>query len=185
MVMTKKNAGVLKISRLYVLSIGILLVIFSLADSFFSAKAHSGLEKSEPSHKAVLEQPPREIRAWFEQELDAGASQMILIDSSTHPMKGVTGGVDLNDPEHKSMVMIVPGSLAADDYIVKWKAVSAEDGDRIEGQFTFTVLGGTGQLVPSHQEVARLTGWILNAVIVGLIFFYLGISLQKRMRMGQ
>ncbi|MDQ7820789.1 MAG: copper resistance protein CopC [Armatimonadota bacterium] len=110
-------------------------VVLALAAS---AAAHARLVRSEPAAGAVLRSAPREVRAWFSEELDPGRSRLSVWDARGRQVDDGRGGVDLDDLDRRSMVArlrpVGPGT-----YTVRWRAVSADDGFVAEGQFRFTV----------------------------------------------
>ncbi|MCB0210369.1 MAG: copper resistance protein CopC [Anaerolineae bacterium] len=104
-----------------------------------AAKAHALLIKSEPNNDAVLDQTPNQINAWFSQELETKLSSMQVFDPQGNQVDSGDGSVDLNDPDHASMLVSVSESLPKGSYTVHWTAVSADDGDITEGEFSFDV----------------------------------------------
>ncbi len=103
-----------------------------------TAAAHARLLRSEPAAGAVLRTAPREVRAWFSDELDSDRSGLSVWDDRGRQVDDGRGGVDLTDLDRRSMVArlrpIGPGT-----YTVRWRAVSADDGFVAEGRFRFTI----------------------------------------------
>lgn len=93
--------------------------------------------KSEPAAGAVLSESPKEVRVWFNEELQTQGSTLQVFDSQGEQVDQGDGGVDLNDPEHASMVVSLP-SLPEGAYTVRWHAVLL-DGDAGDGEFAFYV----------------------------------------------
>jgi methionine-rich copper-binding protein CopC len=107
-----------------------------------SASAHAELESSEPPNGGLLEKSPERLTVRFSMELDTAASRMELYDAAGRPVDSAIGGVDLDDPDHASMVITVGDRLPAGSYLVKWTATSAADGHvghPAEGEFRFDV----------------------------------------------
>jgi methionine-rich copper-binding protein CopC len=92
------------------------------------ASAHAELESSQPQDGAVLKGQPAQVIAHFSTELETSGSAMTLIDANGRPVASASGGVDLDDPDHASMVIIIAPQLPAGRYVVKWTATSTADG---------------------------------------------------------
>lgn len=103
------------------------------------AAAHALLVRSDPDDGAVLARSPERVTAWYSQELATGMSTIQVFDAEGRQVDIGDGGVDLNDPDHASMVVSLPVPLPDGTYTVRWTAVSAEDGDPTQGEFTFSV----------------------------------------------
>jgi len=144
-------------------------------------EAHSALVRSEPQDGDVLDNSPAKVTAWFSEELDSEYSTMRVFDSQNNQVDQGDGGVDLNDLDHLSMVAGLP-PLVSGTYKVAWTAVSAEDGDPTQGEFTFSVGGGdvVGESTGSSGSgtpILLISGTIVLLVIVVFIWFFF---LRKR-----
>jgi methionine-rich copper-binding protein CopC len=126
------------------------LAFLTLALLVAAARAHSLLIKSEPEDNAVLEQAPEQVVAWFSQELETRLSSMQVFDPEGNQVDSGDGSVDLNDPDHASMLVSLPESLPNGTYLIRWTAVSSEDGDTSEGEFSFSV---TNSGAPAGQAL--------------------------------
>ncbi|MCB0223884.1 MAG: copper resistance protein CopC [Anaerolineae bacterium] len=115
-----------------------------------AAQAHALLIKSEPKNDSVLEQTPDQISAWFSHELETKLSSMQVFDPKGNQVDRGDGSVDLNDSDHASMLVSLPESLPNGPYTVRWTAVSADDGDTTEGEFSFDV---THSRAPAGQSL--------------------------------
>ncbi len=134
------------------------------------AAAHALLLRSEPAAGAALAQSPERVIAWFSQELDTGFSALQVVDGEGYQVDAGDGGVDLNDPDHASLVVTLPADLPAGRYTAHWTAVSADDGDTTEGEFFFTV-GETGSvqaIAASESAAAAWTVWLVGGIVFGL-----------------
>lgn len=102
------------------------------------ARAH-GIEpvESDPPDGAVLEESPGKVTVWFAEELIEGSGLRVLAEDGSQVDLG-DGGLDLNDPQHATMVTSLPQTLPDGRYTVRWKAVLL-DGDSSEGIITFIV----------------------------------------------
>lgn len=106
------------------------------------ALAHASLVRSEPSDGARLPQPPLRVVAWFDQELDESASTIEILDAHGNAIEHDLDGVDLNDPDHASMIVELPRALGPGHYTVRWHAAGASGGHAghpTNGEFAFDV----------------------------------------------
>ena len=98
------------------------------------------LLKSEPAAGAVVQQSPAQVVAWFSTELATDTSRLQVFAADKRQVDKGNGGVDLDDPDHASLIVRLP-ALPAGTYTVHWRAAVVEDSDIVEGRFTFTVSG--------------------------------------------
>jgi len=144
------------------------------------------LLRSDPPVGAVLTAPPKRVTAWFNEELQSGESTLKVFDKDGMQVDQGNGGVDLNDPQHASLVVDLP-VLAEGAYRVEWRAVLL-DGDASDGEFTFYVgaLAATksatgmqsGDLPGSSPGVSR--GWMFAIATILVIGLTGGIMLRFR-----
>ncbi|MCB9423083.1 MAG: copper resistance protein CopC [Ardenticatenaceae bacterium] len=119
-----------------------ILVLTAMASMVTAVFAHDAtVIKSEPADGAVLAESPSEVTAWFEEELVSGQSTMSVLNIQGVQVDNGDGGVNLNDPDHASMIVTLP-PLSDGVYTVQWHATLL-DGDASDGSFTFTI--GAGQ----------------------------------------
>ncbi|MCB0162616.1 MAG: copper resistance protein CopC [Anaerolineae bacterium] len=139
-----------------------------------AAKAHALLIKSEPDRDAVLKQTPHQISAWFSQELETKLSSMQVFDLQGNQVDSGDGSVDLTDPDHALMIVSLPESLPNGTYIVGWTAVSADDGDTTEGEFSFDVTNSGAAtspvLVTSQSPIGNESDFPLGELIIAIGF---------------
>lgn len=104
-----------------------------------SVGAHSKLVRAVPAPGGTVKVPPKVVRAWFPEELDPKRSVLSVWDTKGRRVDDGKGGVDLDDLDRASMVVrlrpIGPGT-----YMVKWRAVSADDQNAAQGSYTFTLI---------------------------------------------
>lgn len=99
------------------------------------ASAHAELVRSDPSAHAVLSKPPAEIRLWFSEQIEAGASPATLIGADGKAVPGVRAAVAADDVQQ--MLVRLP-ELKSGHYLLRWRAISA-DGHPIQGSIPFQV----------------------------------------------
>lgn len=127
------------------------------------AAAHALLLKSQPEAGAALVQSPLRVIAWFSQELDTSLSTLHVVNGDGQQVDNGDGGVDLNDPDHASLVVTLPLDLPDGLYTAQWTATSVEDGDTTSGQFSFIV----GQITAAHNSTKTIwTGWLVGALTI-------------------
>lgn len=100
--------------------------------------AHAILVRSDPAAGAALRSVPKIVRAWFSEELDPRRSVLSVWDSRGKRADDGKGGVDLDDLNRRSMLAHMT-TTGDGTYIVRWQAVSADDGNVARGMFRFTV----------------------------------------------
>ena len=122
-------------------------VFFCMLSSAILVSAH-GVEvvKSDPMAGAVLDQPPVQVKVWFNEELQTSDSTLQVLNTEGIKVDRGNGGVDLDDPDHASMKVDVT-TLPVGAYIVKWH-VNLTDGDASDGEFSFTI----GQPLPAESS---------------------------------
>jgi methionine-rich copper-binding protein CopC len=110
--------------------------------------------KSEPPAGAVLSESPKEVRVWFNEELQTKESSLKVFTPEGKQVDNGDGGVDLNDPDHASMVVSLP-PLGEGAYTVRWHAVLT-DGDATDGEFAFYV-GSAGAAAATAASAGDLS----------------------------
>jgi methionine-rich copper-binding protein CopC len=105
------------------------------------AVAHAKLVRADPKPGSTVQAAPKEVRAWFNEELDPKGSSLTIVDRTGKRVDNGKGGVDLRDLDRKLMVVGVAAMLRPGRYTVRWAAVSADDANVEKGSFTFTVAG--------------------------------------------
>lgn len=145
-------------SRILFISIMTLVLFLGI---FSVALAHDVQPtKTEPADGAVLAQPPDKVTAWFPEEIVVEKTTFQVFDAQGKQVDLGKGGVDLNDPSHKVLVVSLP-KLAEGVYTVKWD-VGLTDGDSAQGGFRFGVgnvtIPASAPAGPAAPEQANLSG---------------------------
>lgn len=132
---------------------GIFLLILLLSSMAPAVSAHEAiLIKSNPANGDILAESPAEVMAWFEEELVSAESTLKVFSAQGAQVDNRDGGVNLNDPDHASMIVTLP-PLADGSYTVQWH-VTLLDGDSSDGAFAFAV-GEDQQLIPAAESVTE------------------------------
>ncbi len=157
-----------------VLSLGLL---FAVAGAVL---AHAAvIEANPPMNSTIaLNQLPRTITVKTAENMKPGVanSDLFVYGPSGKLISQGDATIPLNDPMHMS-VAIKPDKTGV--YVVRWKTVSADDGDPDEGAFGFTVTATS-----SSHAVAATTGtptWapILAGIIALLVGLGVGIGIGR------
>jgi methionine-rich copper-binding protein CopC len=121
--------------------LALLAVVLALTSGFAGARSgdaaealHLRLERSAPAADSAVTSPS-EIRLWFSQSTQEGATSIRLLDSAGEPVP--TGRVEgsEDDTVHAAPV---EHELESGRYTVAWRTM-AQDGHVIRGDFEFTV----------------------------------------------
>ncbi len=164
---------------------GVLLLLAVMVTAVF---AHAAvMTKSVPANGEILAESPSEVIAWFVEELLSGESALVVYDSQGVQVDNGDGGVDLNDPDHASMIVTLP-PLPDGSYTVQWH-VALLDGDATDGAFAFAV-GENAVANPvliseptsddNSGEGAAGTGIIVAAAGVILLLIIGGLVIRNR-----
>ena len=100
------------------------------------AMAHANLADARPAPNSVLETAPETVIARFTEPIEAGLSEIRVLDASGARVDEGDTTVDPNDPTAMS-VGLEP--LGSGTYTVAWKNVSTVDGHLVRGSFLFSV----------------------------------------------
>ena len=133
MTVTFMRNGVVKLVWLAVLlaTIHYLLVTAVLA--------HADYDRSVPAADDVVLQAPQQVQVWFTQELFRREGQNSLEVFGPNEQRVDLDDAAIDDDDRKLMTVSLAPDLADGVYIVRWRTLSADDGDDAEGEFQFTV----------------------------------------------
>ncbi len=120
------------------LAVLITALSFALLVAADPAGGHAKLVKAVPAPDSILRAVPATVRVWFNEELDSALSSLTVFGPRGVTAVSGTGGVDLNDLTHRSMVAKLR-PLRAGVYTVRWRAGSADDLAVTQGSYQFTV----------------------------------------------
>jgi methionine-rich copper-binding protein CopC len=120
-------------TRIALLSI---LLSLSLAQIVF---AHASYVRSQPGEGAIVATAPEQVEIWFSQELFRRQGENWIRVLGPDGAAVHSGEAQIDDDDRTHMWVDLQEGLAAGEYRVNWRNLSAEDGDNDEGTFTFTV----------------------------------------------
>lgn len=137
------------------------------------------LVSSFPDNGMILSQSPEVITAVFNEEMQSSASTLQVFDQAGNQVDSGNGGVDLNDPNHASMLVKVP-ALADGAYTVRWQ-VTLLDGDATTGAFNFFVGNKAAATAANFAPIPNGTGaaatavpnntlWLVAGILVSALF---------------
>ncbi|MGH2560836.1 MAG: copper resistance CopC family protein, partial [Thermomicrobiales bacterium] len=118
------------------------------------ALAHAEPERADPPIGGTVAPAPAMVEVWFTEEVDPAETTLSVMGPDGTTVDLGDSAVDLNDPERKRVTVSLPPDLAAGVYTVQWSALSGEDDHPEEGEFTFTVAGGSPVASPSASPAA-------------------------------
>lgn len=153
-----------------------------------SASAHATLLRSDPADGAVLQDGPRSVQLWFDEQIVPRFSSAVLRNGDG----GVVPATVRADASDDRLTLALRDDLPRGMYTVDWKLLSAEDGHFQKGLVVFSV--GTG-LAPtagsdrSGDEVGVLDvllRWLNLSALAGLVggLAVVGLVLTPSLRTG-
>ena len=122
--------------RLLLLAAVVGLAVWWLQGSERPAMAHANLADARPAPNSVLETAPETVIAWFTEPIEAGLSEIRVLDSSGARVDLGDTTVDPNDP---TAIFVGLEPLPNGTYTVAWRNVSTVDGHLVRGSFLFSV----------------------------------------------
>jgi hypothetical protein len=91
-------------------------------------------------------------------EIDTTASTMSVFDASKAQVDKKDAHVDLNDPDHKTLVVSLDTSKVKNGiYTVKWHTVTPDDGGITDGTFQFNVGSAPVTPQPTVENIQAAT----------------------------
>jgi len=105
------------------------------------AAAHSRLTKSDPAARAVLETAPKELKLWFNEQVEPAFAKMWIgnEDGSCTERKtcvALTSRGDGSDP--KLLIVTLPDNLPSGPVDIGYHVLSV-DGHTVEGKLSFSI----------------------------------------------
>ena len=101
--------------------------------------AHADYDHSVPAADELVLQTPQQVQVWFTQELFRREGQNSLEVYGPDEQRVDLDDFAIDDDDRKLMTVSLPPDLANGVYTVRWRSLSADDGDEASGQFQFTI----------------------------------------------
>ena len=133
MTLTQMRKGIVKLLGLALL---LVTIHYPLATAVL---AHSDYDRSVPAADEVVLQAPQQVQVWFTQELFRREGKNSLEVYGPGQQRIGLDDAAIDDDDRKLMTVSLPPDFANGVYIVRWRTLSADDGDDANGEFQFTV----------------------------------------------
>ena len=101
--------------------------------------AHADYDRSVPSAGEVVSQAPQQVQVWFTQELFRREGQNALEVYGPDDQRVDQDDAVIDDDNRKLMTVSLQSDLPNGVYTVRWRTLSADDGDEADGNFQFTI----------------------------------------------
>lgn len=146
------------------------LVLLGVVAAFvvFSGRGetHGKYNHSDPASGSTLSTTPAQVKVWFTEVLMPAGSSLSVWDSAGHQVDTkdskvyrMTWPLEQGDAiEETFMTVSLNEGLGNGAYNVKWVSVSAEDGDKADGDFLFTVGTQPATVLTSPAQASTLAG---------------------------
>lgn len=108
------------------------LVLLCVTETAF---AHAALVKAEPARRAILTTSPKQVRLWFNEEIEADYASLSLLDANGKPL---TKNKPLVYPDDAKSIFLELPELVGGQYTVKFRVLSV-DGHVVDSEYKFTV----------------------------------------------
>lgn len=154
-----------------------------------AALGHAQLVGSAPGAGELLAEPPNELRLVFSEPIEAGFSELDVVDGEGRVLADGVGEPDPAD----SFALVAPFSTAGDGvYTVNWRVLSASDGHVTSGFIVFGVgevdLGGAmggpadeaGELHTGHGPIIVAVDVIARTLSFGGLMLAFGLAVIGR-----
>ncbi len=104
------------------------------------AQAHAEISSCTPEMNSTVETAPDKVVCKTSEAMNPDGSSLSVFDASGMQVDKKDSAVDLNDADRVTISVSLDTAMVKDGvYTVKWKTVSAADGDDASGEFKFTV----------------------------------------------
>lgn len=111
------------------------LVSLALLSTSNTVFAHAALTKAEPARRAVLTASPKQVRLWFNEEIEADYASLSLHDANG---KALTEKKPLVHPDDAKSIYLELPELVGGQYTVKFRVLSV-DGHVVDSEYKFTI----------------------------------------------
>lgn len=118
-----------------VVAISVISVIIMFGIEPNRVLSHAMFDRSEPRVGATVSGCPKQVRLWFDSQLEPSSSTVRVESESGKRVDNLDGHIDLSDA---TILEVNLPCLSPGTYRVFWKVVSL-DGHSTNGSFVFTV----------------------------------------------
>jgi LPXTG-motif cell wall-anchored protein len=137
--------------RLVVVAFGAAIL---LSGAFGIASAHATLDHCTPAVGATVANAPTQIVCIYSEEIDTKRSTMSIWDANGTQVDKKDAHVDLNDPDHKTLIVSLDQTLTKDGlFTVKWHSVTPDDNGISDGSWQFVIGSASATPYPPTQVV--------------------------------
>lgn len=133
MIQTQLRKGIV-----ILLWVGVLLAVVHYPLST-AVLAHADYDNSVPAAGEVVSQAPQQVQVWFSQELFRREGQNSLEVYGPDDQRVDQDDAAIDDDNRELMTVSLQSDLPNGVYTVRWRTLSADDGDDAEGEFQFTI----------------------------------------------
>jgi len=126
-------------SKLFGLAVAAATVLFMVAERPVVVLAHAEYDHSDPADGATVTTAPSTIKVWFSEGVKSSGSSLKVTNASGQQVDNKDSKVDTSQADRKLMTVTLPPNLPDSTYTVNWVTVSADDNDKDDGKFSFTV----------------------------------------------
>ena len=133
-----------------------------------SAIAHANFVSSSPAPGQTVAAAPANVSITFSEDLAAASIGIVVNAAATR----VSTGSAVSTADRKVMTITLPPGLPSGTYSVLWHSISADDGDPLDGTFSFNV--GTA---PAPARTLPSTSTLPESDSAGLVLALLAILL--------
>ena len=103
--------------------------------------AHAEIKSCTPPVSGSVDKAPDKLVCKTSEGMDPKGSELSVFDARGTQVDKKDSAVDLNDPDRVTIaVSLDAANMPNGVYTVKWKTLSAADGDAAEGEFNFGVV---------------------------------------------
>ncbi|MBO0733390.1 MAG: copper resistance protein CopC, partial [Methylocapsa sp.] len=106
-----------------------------LALAATGAGAHSRLTKSEPAAREVLDAPPKELKLWFNENVEPAFAKIWIVPSNGPQIPLATRG---DSSDKKLLIVTMPDNLSPGPVVIGYHVLSV-DGHTIEDKLSFKI----------------------------------------------
>ena len=119
--------------------------------------AHADYDDAVPAAGEIVSQAPQQVQVWFTQELFRREGQNALEVYGPDDQRVDRDDAAIDDDNRNLMTVSLQSGLPNGVYTVRWRTLSADDGDDAEGEFQFTIQVDEPEATPTATSTAAPT----------------------------